>query len=263
MHKKNRAEDAQSGDKHKTLHLKINAGELALRILYLVVGLFIMSLGVALSIRADLGTSPISSIPYALNIITNMDVGTTTIIVNTLIVLLQIVLLRKRFKWLQIIQVLVAVAFGEFNNLSLAIFSGLTVQYYWEQWLLCVAGIVLVAVGVSCEVAANIMTLPGEGLVLALCKLMPKAKFGYMKVTVDCSLVVIAIILSVIFEQHHNAWCAVREGTVAAAICVGLISKLLNKVNVPLANKLFALTARHGKKQEEIQEEPHEEPHED
>lgn len=44
----------------------------------LVVGLFVMSFGVALSIKASLGTSPISGIPYVLNLITGLSVGVIT-----------------------------------------------------------------------------------------------------------------------------------------------------------------------------------------
>ncbi|MCC8097112.1 MAG: hypothetical protein LIO44_00800 [Eubacterium sp.] len=36
------------------------------------------------------------------------------------------------------------------------------------QWVFCIVGIVLVAVGVSFEVVANVVTLAGEGLVLAI-----------------------------------------------------------------------------------------------
>ena len=91
-------------------------------------------------------------------------------------------------------------------------------------------------VGVSLEVTANVTTLAGEGLSLAMCQLFPKIKFGYMKVIVDCSFVVIAVALSFIFLQRL---AAVREGTVAAALLVGIIAKTLNRFIVPLGKKFF------------------------
>lgn len=115
------------------------------------------------------------------------------------------------------------------------------------QWLLCVCGIVLVAVGVAFEMSAGVLTLAGEGLVQALCTVLPKVKFGYMKVMVDVSFVVIAVVLSFIFLHELQG---VREGTVAAAIFVGLIAKFLNRFISPVANKLFAdgkrLKVSHG-----------------
>ena len=68
--------------------------------------------------------------------------------------------------------------------------------------------------------------LAGEGVVLAICKVLP-IKFGYMKVLFDVTLVVIACILSLVFTGHLQG---VREGTVAAAIMVGLIAKQLGKI---------------------------------
>ena len=48
----------------------------------LAIGLILMALGVALSIKADLGTSPISSLPYVTSLMSSLSVGTTTIIMN-------------------------------------------------------------------------------------------------------------------------------------------------------------------------------------
>lgn len=69
------------------------------------------------------------------------------------------------------------------------------------------------------------MVLAGEGVVLAVCKIFP-VKFGFMKVGFDVTLVVIACILSLVFTGHLQG---VREGTVAAALLVGMIAKQLGK----------------------------------
>ena len=54
------------------------------------IGLIIMAFGVAFSIKATLGTSPISSLPYVTASISGLTVGTTTIIMNFAFVFLQI-----------------------------------------------------------------------------------------------------------------------------------------------------------------------------
>ena len=206
------------------------------RTIFLIVGLIIMSFGVALSIRASLGTSPVSSVPYVLNLISGLSVGTTTILVNVSIVLLQILLLRRAFPLIQLLQVPVCIAFGLLTDLALLCMTGLAPTTYFGQWLACFGGIVLVAVGVSFEIAADVVTMAGEGLALALCKLFPRAKFGTMKVVVDCSLVLIAVILSLCFL--HGLY-AVREGTVAAAVFVGLLVRLFIRWIRPLAEGFF------------------------
>ena len=97
------------------------------------------------------------------------------------------------------------------------------------------AGIVLVAVGVSFEVTANVVVLAGEGVVLAICQVCP-IKFGTMKVIFDVSLVVIASALSLVFLNRLEG---VREGTVAAALFVGTISRQLNKPLGKLGEKIL------------------------
>ena len=217
------------------------------RYIFLVVGLAIMSFGVAFSINAELGTSPVSSIPYVTSEISGLSVGTTTIIVNTIMVLLQIVVLRRRFKLIRLLQIPVCVVFGLLIDVAGLCIEAVVPDNYFMQWLLCVCGIVLVAVGVAFEMSAGVLSLAGEGLVQALCTVLPKVKFGYMKVMVDVSFVVIAVELSFIFLHELQG---VREGTVAAAIFVGLIAKFLNRFISPVANKLFAdgkrLKVSHG-----------------
>lgn len=217
------------------------------RYIFLVVGLAIMSFGVAFSINAELGTSPVSSIPYVTSEISGLSVGTTTIIVNTIIVLLQIVVLRRRFKLIRLLQIPVCVVFGLLIDVAGMCIEAVVPDNYFMQWLLCVCGIVLVAVGVAFEMSADVLTLAGEGLVQSLCTVLPKVKFGYMKVMVDVSFVIIAVALSFIFLHELQG---VREGTVAAAIFVGLIAKFLNRFISPVANKLFAdgkrLKVSHG-----------------
>ena len=83
------------------------------------------------------------------------------------------------------------------------------------------------AVGVSFEVKAGVIVLAGEGVVLAICKVFPKVKFGYMKVGFDVTLVIIACILSLSFTGQLQG---VREGTVAAALLVGMLAKQLGKL---------------------------------
>lgn len=209
--------------------------EIIKRYIVLCIGLFIMSFGVGLSIKATLGTSPISSIPNVLNIITGLTVGTTTIIFNVLIVLLQIVILRKRFAPIQLIQIPVCVIFGFLCDFALWCFGDLTIGVYWQQWIACGIGIILVAIGVSMEVTGGVVTLAGEGLVLALCKVTP-IKFGYMKVICDSSMVLVAAILILAF--HHKLE-GVREGTVAAALLVGIIAKQFNRFMIPLGNLFY------------------------
>lgn len=195
------------------------------RCLLLVAGLFIMAFGVAFSIKAGLGTSPISSLPYVLSLFTPLTVGTATIALHVTLILLQILLLRRRYDPVQLLQLPVALVFGFVTDFSVWVLQGVTASNYAMQWILCLAGILLVGVGVSFEVTASLVTLAGEGMVLAVCKVFP-VSFGNVKIGFDVTLVVIASVLSFLFL---GGLYGVREGTVAAAFCVGLIARQVNR----------------------------------
>ena len=197
------------------------------RYLLLLAGLSIMAFGVAFSIKASLGTSPISSVPYVVSLFTPLTVGTATITMHCVFILLQILILRKNYHPIQLMQLPVAFFFGYLTDFGVWAVQGITCNTYWQQWIVCLIGILLVAVGVSFEVKAGVVVLAGEGVVLAICKVLPKVKFGYMKVGFDVTLVVIACVLSIVFTGRLQG---VREGTVAAALLVGLIAKQLGKL---------------------------------
>mgnify|MGYP006073214951 FL=1 len=196
------------------------------RYLLLLAGLAIMAFGVAFSIKASLGTSPISSVPYVVSLFAPLTVGTATIIMHCVFILLQILILRKKYHPIQLMQLPVAFFFGYLTDFGVWAVQGITCDHYLQQWLVCLIGIFLVAGGVSLEVKAGVVVLAGEGVVLAICKVLP-VKFGYMKVGFDVTLVAIACVLSFVFTGRLQG---VREGTVAAALLVGLIAKQLGKM---------------------------------
>lgn len=203
----------------------MNHRELLKRCCLLGLGLLIMAFGVAFSIRANLGTSPISSVPYVVSRITPLSVGTATIAMHCVFILLQILILRRNYQPVQLLQLAVAFAFGLLTDFAVWATGALSCRSYVQQWLVCILGIVLVGTGVSFEVTAGIITVAGEGLVLALTKVLP-IRFGNMKIIFDVTLVLIAVILSLSFL--HGLY-GVREGTLAAAVFVGTTAKAVGK----------------------------------
>jgi uncharacterized membrane protein YczE len=195
------------------------------KILVSLIGFTVMAFGVAFSIKAALGTSPISSVPYVTGEISGLSVGTTTIIMHCVFILLQIVLLRKDYQIFQLSQLVVALIFGGMTDFAVFCIKSVSVNSYLGQWGLCIIGIILVGIGVSLEVEANFTVVAGEGLVLAITKVF-HTKFGNTKIVFDVTLVLIAAVLSFVFLRKI---IGVREGTLAAALLVGQISKLCLK----------------------------------
>lgn len=216
---------------------KQNPRNLLKRYILLFTGLMIMSLGVAFSIKAELGTAPISSLPYVISLFTPLTVGKVSICMHCCFVLLQILILRKEYQLVQLMQIPVAVMFGYMTDFSVWLVQYINYASYWQQWMFCIISILLIGIGVSFEVTANVFTLAGEGVILAICK-VTSVKFGNMKVIFDVSLVLVSCLCSFCAFSDLEG---VREGTFAAAVFVGLTAKQVNKLLKRIENGSLAV----------------------
>ena len=184
------------------------------RIFLLIAGLFIMAFGVALSVKANLGTSPISSPPYVLSLIFPWSMGVFTMIMNSLLVLSQLFLLKRDFRLAHALQIPVVLLFSLFTDWTLAMVSARSyVTGYPQQMALCLISILVVAFGVFLEVKAKLLYMAGEGVVIAVVRVF-KREFGKVKIGFDCTLVLIALICSLTMLHEVRG---IREGTVLAA----------------------------------------------
>jgi uncharacterized membrane protein YczE/cytidylate kinase len=195
------------------------------RSIALIAGLFIMAFGVALSVKANLGTSPISCVPYVYSLGFPITIGAASIVMNVLLILLQMAVLRKNYQPIQLLQFPVAFFFGLFIDFAMFVLSGVQPANYLWQWILCLLSCVIIAFGVFLEVKAKVTYLAGEGLSLAISKAFQK-EFGKVKVGLDSTLVAIGIVSSFVFLHNLQG---IREGTVAAALLVGTIAKFYGK----------------------------------
>lgn len=195
------------------------------RYLLFLVGLFVNALGVSLVTKASLGTSPISSIPYVLSLNFPFTLGNFTIFFSILLIILQIIILRKNFKIANILQIPVSIAFGYFIDLTMYLFFWVNPQNYFVKIIALLAGSAVLGFGVYLEVVADVVMLPGESFVRAVVQTW-NTNFGTTKIIFDTSMAVIAAVLSFVFSGKLNG---VREGTLIAALLVGFIARLLGK----------------------------------
>ena len=205
------------------------------RYLIFLVGLFVNSLGVSLITKANLGTSPISSIPYVLSLNFPFTLGNFTIFFSIFLIVLQLIILRKNFKLEHILQIPVSIIFGYFIDLTMILFSWVNPEAYIMKIVYLLIGCLILGVGVYMEVLADVVMLPGESFVRAIV-LTWKTNFGTTKICFDVSMSVITAVLSFVFAGRL---AGVREGTVIAALLVGFIARLIGKKLVFLKDMIF------------------------
>ena len=202
--------------------------QLLLRVSFLIFGLCILAFGVALSIRSNLGTSPISSVPYVFSYIFPLSVGMLTILMHIIMILLQMLVMHKNFKMLHWLQLPVGIIFGFFIDVMLWITQDLQIEHYALQLILCMLSCIITAVCVCIVINANLIMLAAEGRYLTISTRFQK-EFGFCKTTGDIILVSIAVFSSYLYMGKI---IGIREGTIITALLVGtLVRKLIPYFN--------------------------------
>lgn len=198
--------------------------ELFKRYLFFVIGLFFSGLGVAFSKHGGIGVTPISSIPNITNLrIPAISMGTLLLIWNCILVLGQILILRKKFKIVNLLQIPLSTLFGFFTDFGLMIFDKIPVDPYFWRLICVVLGVLFLGVGIAIQVVADVIMNSGEAFVKAVSDTIHK-EFGNVKVVFDVANVLIAIILSLIFFGEIRG---TREGTIIAALTLGFVVKFI------------------------------------
>lgn len=210
------------------------------RYIIFLVGLFICSFGVACTTKAGLGTSPVAAIPYTLSLIfTDLSFGNWLIIFCMFQILSQIIMLRKRTVASEIIiQVILSFAYGYLTDFSLLILNGLELNYYILKLLFLLIGCVILAFGVYLELLGDVGMLSGDAFIKAISTITNK-EYGNVKIITDVSMSIISAGLAVAILHRL---IGVREGTIIAALIVGVIIKYFKKVLKPVADKILPNT---------------------
>lgn len=206
--------------------------KLIIRYMMLIIGVGIMSMGISLSIKATLGTSPISCVPAVLCLAFPLTVGEFTILFNALLVIFQMVLLRK-ITISQIAQMLICVLFGYMIDFSLGLIGFINPADYISQWIICIISCFVLGFGLLIEVKSDITMLPGDGAVVAIAEVLNK-DFGQVKPFFDLTIVSMGVILALWFLGHLEG---VREGTIfALLLLVSSFSFMIKFLDMGLMN---------------------------
>lgn len=213
-------------------HLKV-------RIPMYFIGLFVMTIGIALSVKSNLGVSPVSSIPYTMTCVLGIEMGKATILFHIILVLIQILLLLKKFKPVQLLQVVIGVVFGYFTTFCNYMVSFLpTPENLGIRIIMVLASTVFVAFGIFLYLPADLIPLAGEGCMQAVSS-VTHIEFSKVKIGFDCTMVLVSAITCL--TVLHNLG-SVGAGTIIAAILVGTLVGIINRAFGKQRDKLLGKT---------------------
>lgn len=209
------------------LRQKIESENYAVRFVIYLIGLFIMTLGVSMSVKSNLGVSPVSSIPYSITCITGLEMGKATILFHIVLVILQIVILRKDFQIKNLLQIIVGIVFGYFTTFSNYLFSFLpTPENLAIRLVMMLCSTAVIAFGIFLYLPADIIPLAGEGAMKAISD-KTQIVFSKVKVCFDISMVIISLCACLLILHRLGS---VGIGTAVAAVLVGSILGVINKM---------------------------------
>lgn len=204
----------------------MTASETVKRFLFMLLGLIVTALGLAICVRPDLGISPITTLPYALNqVIPSLSLGTFVFLQHVVFFILTVLLLRRDFKPFQILQLPCSFLFGYFVDLWGLLLRGVTPEAYWARILLLLIGCVIVALGFSLIYTSHV-ALEANTAFLNSLSLRTGKPYGTLKILTDVIIVVLAAAVALIFLHKI---VGIREGTIIAALIVGPIAGFFNK----------------------------------
>ncbi|MBR5186098.1 MAG: hypothetical protein IKW19_07365 [Akkermansia sp.] len=227
------------------MNTKRTFSEICLRLFCLFFGLFMLAQGIAFTVIADLGTDAITSPALVCHLVLGdvpggmgysfFTVGRLLICVHVLLVLMQILLLRRNYRPVQLLQVVMGVILGVMLDFCLSYTRLLPVEDYTFSLAYTLVGCVFCAFGIFTYVKADMVPLSAEGFCLALSRTF-SWRFSRVKVAVDCSMIAIAVVASLIIWGNV---VGVREGSLICAVSTGYIIGFFFKV-CPIWDNLFA-----------------------
>lgn len=186
-----------------------------------------MTVGVSISVKSNLGVSPVSSIPYTVTLTAGLEMGLATIVFHAVLVLIQFLILRRDFKLKNLLQIAAGIIFGWFTTFSNFLMSLLPdTDNLIIRGAMLIVSIVLIAVGIFFYVPADIVPLAGEGIMGTISD-KTKIPFPKVKIAFDITMVVVSAITCLIVKGELGS---VGAGTIAAAVLVGMVLGIVQKM---------------------------------
>ena len=214
-----------------------------MRFIIYIFGLFIITIGINLSITSHLGISPVSSFTLPLSQSIRMSLGTVTTGVYIIFVIIQFILLQKNFKKKHILQIPFSILFGYFLDVTGRCLSTIQLHTDISQFIVLVLSIFICAIGATMYIAMDIVPNAPEGLQLSICERF-HLPFSKVKMVSDCVFVIIGLCISFMFL---NGVTAIREGTILSALLTGKLIGLFSKRMNPVLQKIAFDNANQGK----------------
>ena len=211
--------------------------EIIKRYILFIISLFFAAFGVAITKHGELGVSPISSVPNVMSsYMDSLSLGVWLIIWNCILIVGQVLILKREFQLIQLLQLPLSLLFGMFTDFGVWCMSYISNHYYAVRILFVIVGIITLGFGVSLSVVANVIMNSGEAFVKAISD-KSGMMFGNVKIWFDVGCVVLALVISWVLFKGEIV--GTREGTILTALLTGaVVNFFVKRISEPVNNIL-------------------------
>ena len=189
-------------------------------IVEMLLGITITAIGLSCMMKSGLGQTSITSFTQNITLLTGMKSGTVLIIFFLSCTVLQILILKRQFEKIQLLQIVLALVQGKIVNLicyDLPYICDLYPQSYFAQWCLIFIGIFFCSYGVAMLFQAELVKNPFEELAMVLANKL-HMEFNVFRTYIDILFMVVSILMIILFRLDFTT---VREGTWASMLLLG------------------------------------------
>ena len=202
-----------------------------LTFLFISINIVITGIGASLGIKAAVGVGAWDALSQSVSTVIGMKIGTFSMLLNISCVVVQLLMLGKKFKPLSILQVFVAILLGNVVNFMLYdVYANLVINSYFLNLAIYVISVLIIVVGVANIMAMNFISFPLEGACLVVSDRY-NLNFGKVRQWVDIIAIIIALVVAFVFKDNYT----VGVGTVIGMVMFGpLLDRIMNFVRPKL-----------------------------
>ncbi|WPK13381.1 DUF6198 family protein [Lysinibacillus louembei] len=192
-----------------------------------IAGIYILTLGISLAIRAGIGISPQSSLTRTMTLIfPQLSQGTYSFLLELIMLLLAYLVLPKDFKFKYFAGLIPALALSIFLDLNLLLTGFIQLDAYAAKVVLLIIADAALAYGLFLMIQVNLVLIPVDLFVNQVVK-RTNFKWGNVKTAFDCTLLLTSVLVGLSFLGEVPF---IREGTIINAILVGQYIKLYSYI---------------------------------
>ena len=207
----------------------INKNQYVKYLIISILALIVLALGVSIMVKSDIGLGPWDALSATISQLTGLKFGTASILSNLVMIVLQIAILRKKFKFSYWIQIPIIFGFGFVINFFLYKILQFNLTLYWTKLTFFVLGNIVAAFSISFLVILDIVAMPPELFSSSVAK-VSTFEFSNVRLLLDIVSVIICLLSTLLLSTTLQ----IREGTIISIIVFNISLKVFIKLVGPL-----------------------------